>query len=601
MSTTSQTKTTPTNWWRRTFGRPPRPEHDMDAALRSFAAATKRLLGLTPFETQLQAARLLAAGRAVEMRTGDGKTLAVAAAAAALALTGRNVHVATVNSYLARRDFRLFAPVLESLGLSVAHVADEAAPATKLAAYRAQIVYATGYTLGFDFLRDRTRLAAHRSAPLGNDLLRRLAGEAPLPEPAMQLDFVILDEVDSVLLDEACVPLLLGESGSGTNDDEAAIAPAADVAATLRPDIDFIVDRNRNIIILIDSGRAAIDARADYERQASLLRPWRQYIEHALTAAHLLRRDVDYVVGDDRIQLVDPTTGRIFDDRRWPEGLQRALEWKERLPASQPTVGAASITRAGFFRNYRSLSGISGTLVEATRELRSTFGLSVESIAPRLPSQLVERPTRAFSSSDARRKAVAAEANAQLQRGRPVLVGCRTIAESAAMSRVFTEQAIPHRVLDGLQTEAEATIIAAAGQSETGRGGTVTIATNMAGRGTDIMLDDAARRAGGLHVIGVERNDSARIDRQLLGRAGRQGDPGSGRFFVAADDALVADRPEFAAAMRADADAKGETSADYAAQWRQFQRAAETAARRRRTAAEHSRACREAATARLLR
>jgi preprotein translocase subunit SecA len=239
--------------------------------------------------------------------------------------------------------------------------------------------------------------------------------------------------------------------------------------------------------------------------------------------------------------LVDASTGRIFDDRRWPEGLQQAVEHKEGLPFSPPTFGAARITRQRFFTLYRSLTGTSGTLVEAADELRQTYGLRLTVAASNKPSQRVEWTAQYFGDDGERMPAVVAEAADQSRRGRPVLIGCRTIRAADSIAALFAAEGIAHRVLNGRQTEDEAELIAQAG-----RAGSVTVATNLAGRGTDIRLDDSARAAGGLHVIGVERHDSLRIDRQLLGRAGRQGDPGSGRFFVSAADAILQPFPDSA-------------------------------------------------------
>lgn len=289
----------------------------------------------------------------------------------------------------------------------------------------------------------------------------------------------------------------------------------------------------------------AIDRLLPRRHTARLLRPWPSYVEHALTAAWTLARDVDYVVADRKIWLVDASTGRLFDDRRWTEGLQHAVELKEDVPFSPPTSGAARITRQRYFTLYETLTGASGTLAEAADELRRTYRLPLRIVPPRLPSQRVEWPLLCFENDLQRLHAVVAEIAGQQRLGRPVLVGCRTIQASEALAALLHTAAIPHRVLNGRQTADEAQLVAAAGQA-----GAVTVATNLAGRGTDIRLDEAARRAGGLHVLGVERHDSRRVDRQLLGRAGRQGDPGSGRFFVSLDDTLLRPFPSSIARLR---------------------------------------------------
>jgi preprotein translocase subunit SecA len=327
-----------------------------------------------------------------------------------------------------------------------------------------------------------------------------------------------------------------------------------------------------------------MDRRLPAARAARLKRPWRSYVEHALTALWVLQCDVDYIVADRKIWLVDAGTGRIFDDRRWPEGLQQAVECKEGVPFSPPTFGAARITRQRFFTLYQSLTGTSGTLTEAADELRQTYGLRLTTVQPNRPSQRTEWPTQYFADDHDRLNAVVAETKELVHRGRPVLVGCRTIRTADALSATFAAAGLAHRLLNGRQTEDEAQLI-----SQAGTAGAVTIATNLAGRGTDIRLDDAARAAGGLHVVGVERHDSPRVDRQLLGRAGRQGDPGSGRFFIAADDAILQPFPAAANLIREAARGASTRRINPTAEVRGCQTALEAQARlRRRETAMHN-------------
>jgi preprotein translocase subunit SecA len=550
--------------------------------LGRFVAAAQNELGLLAYDVQIQAAAALSAGGAVEMQTGEGKTLVAAAAAAALALAGRTVHVATVNAYLAERDFRLFAPVFERLGLRASRIYAGQSPAEKARAYAQRIVYGTGYEFGFDYLREQLRLIRDRSPGLG-DRYRRFLGSRAVETPIrMTLDCAIIDEMDGVLLDEACVPLVLSEAGGGSNEDPELVAAACRTAQSLRRDEHFVVDPLHRTLTPTAAGLAAIDLAVPAARASRLRRPWRSYVQEALVAAWILDRDVDYLVADGRIWLVDGSTGRVFDDRRWPEGLEQAVEHKEGVEFSAPTFGAARITRQRFFTLYRSLSGTSGTLAEEADELRETYGLGLSIVPPNRPSQRVERPTLYFADDRARTAAVVAEAVGELGRGRPVLVGCRTIQAADGLARAFTAAGVSHRLLSGRQDEDEARIIA-----EAGRSGRLTVATNLAGRGTDIRLDDGKNRAGGLHVIGVERHDSSRVDRQLLGRAGRQGDFGSGRFFVSADDAIL--RPFPAAADRIAALAAGRPAVDLDREVGQCQRALEAQARlRRRETAAHN-------------
>lgn len=526
------------------------------AALALFAAMVHRTIGLAPYDVQLRAAAAMALGRAVEMQTGEGKSLAVACAAAVLALKRRSVHVATVNQYLAERDYALFAPALRALGITVGVLSELRSPDETQRAYASSVVYGTGYAFGFDYLRERLRQLEGTSAKLGESLRRRLSGAAPSLPLQPSLDCAIVDELDSVLLDEAGTPLIL----STPRDCEIEPAPiferARRLAESLKPGVHFSIHPDQRRAALTVFGLQLVAMQLPRDLASGLRRPWTQYIEDALSAA-LLKRDVDYVVADGLIRIVDTSTGRIFDDRRWPEGLQRAVEFTAGVPFSSPTIGAARITRQRYFKLYRHLSGTSGTLVEAGDELQETYGSKITVVAPRLPSRLVRSADRIFRDCASRDREVVAEIDKMRQSGRPVLVGCRTIEVSKRVSRLLDATNVAHALLNGTQSAEEATIVAGAGRS-----GNVLVATNLAGRGTDIRLDDESRTAGGLHVIGVEYHDSARVDRQLLGRAGRQGDPGSGRFFTAADDAIWNTFPKLATRFRDVAESDGEIRAD---------------------------------------
>lgn len=543
--------------------------------LAEFILAAETELGQSPFDVQLVTAAAMADGKAVEMQTGEGKSLATAAAAALLARRRRRVHVATVNHYLAHRDFDRFSPVLVRLGITVGLIHEGQSPAAKRAAYASDVVYGTGYEFGFDYLREQLRRLRGRTPKLGERYRNVGSPEAAPLQPT--LDFMLVDELDSVLLDEACVPLILSEPVADKKDNLAAFARAEEVSLELLERRLAVIEGPTRSVRLMDAAHEVIGRTLPQGEGLRLQRPWRQYVEHALTAAALLQRDADYVVADQKIWLVDAATGRIFPDRRWVEGLQHAVEFKERLPLSQPTQSSARITRQRFFRLYRQLGGTSGTLFEAADEIERSYGTPVCIIGPRLPSQRQEWPTRYFVRHLDRLRAAAAEAVAAVRSGRPVLVGCRTITAAREAAQVFNSLQLTPRLLDGTQPEDEARVVARAGTA-----GTVTIATNIAGRGTDIMLDATARRSGGLHVIGIERHDSARVDRQLLGRAGRQGDPGSGRFFVSADDALLQPYPWTRAAFQRPTDENGELSALPESIVRECQRSHEAEARLRR-------------------
>jgi preprotein translocase subunit SecA len=345
----------------------------------------------------------------------------------------------------------------------------------------------------------------------------------------------------------------------------------------LRSGEHFSIDPLRRQAVLGLPVLRSIADRLPPDVRPRLRRPWPQYVEDGLTALHVLRRDVDYIVADRRIWLVDLTTGRIQPDRRWSEGLQHAIEQREGLPFSAPSIEAGKVTRRRFFRLYTMLGGTSGTLVEAAEELAATYRLKTCVVPPRVPSQFAEWPTLAFADAPSRDRAAVDEAVRVRASGRPVLVGCRTIAAGRAVSQRLTAEGIEHQVLDGTQSVAEAHIVA-----EAGRSGHLLVATNMAGRGTDIRLDPAALRAGGLHVVGLEVQDSARVDRQLLGRAARQGEPGTGRFFLSAHDALWQTDPRLVDLLRRSADPSGTLASEAAGEIARHRRRLELSARRRR-------------------
>lgn len=552
-------------------------------SLGLFAVAAERMLGLVPYDVQFRAAAAMTLGFVAEMQTGEGKTLSVAAAAAALALQNRRVHVATVNQYLADRDYGQFAPVMNALGVSVGVLDDRRSWDEKRRAYACSIVYGTGYAFGFDYLREQLRMLRYRSAKLGERLQRRLSGtdsEAPY-QPA--LDCAIVDELDAVLLDEAGVPLILNEQCATRIDDAEIIAQAAEVARRLESGTHFRIETSPRTLRFTTSGLQFVATAFPHTGAPQLRRPWQQYIEEALTALHFLKRDVDYTIAADRILLVDVPTGRIFEDRRWSEGLHRAVEFREGVPFSAATAGAARITRQRFFRLYHRLTGTSGTLIEARDELEATYGLKLRIVPPRVPSQFTLFPTRTFRDRTARNRAAVAEAMLVRGQGRPVLIGCRSIQVSEEISKLLAAIGIAHQVLNGTQSAEEAQIIRGAGRS-----GNLLVATNLAGRGTDIRLDEAARRAGGLHIVGIEYHESPRVDRQLLGRAGRQGDPGSGRFFLSADDAIWPSGSGIGDHIRKLAGDDDEVHFDLAAEIRRCRQDVETQSRaRRRAVAEH--------------
>jgi preprotein translocase subunit SecA len=514
----------------------PTDELKIEAAA-ALQVAAQRALGITLYDEQLLAGLVMARGAIAEMQTGEGKTYAAALPALIRALSGRSVHVATPNSYLAQRDCNLLRPVFETLGVSIGLLPERTPLNAKRAIYECDVVYGTGYEFGFDYLREQLLSANRRSDGLGERYRSRLRAEfqedaSPLLNRARA--FAIVDEIDSVLIDEACLPLILAAEDAGDQAHSAAYAAAQEAVASLVPGEDFIVDAAARSVKLTRRGAGRIHAGHGQAPGRKLVRSWSDYVEHALHAQCLLRENIDYVVEDRRVRLVDQYTGRIFADRTWSEGLHQAVEVKEGLSPTAEHHTAASITRQRYFRLYGTMCGMTGTARLSAREFQHFYRLPVVSIPLRKPSRREKLPTRYFSNALAKLRAIVREVAQMRAFGRPVLIGSRTIENSLVLADRLREAGIPFRLLNGKQDDDEATIIAASGQAAA-----VTIATNMAGRGTDIKLAPGIADRGGLHLIGIERHDSRRIDDQLSGRVGRQGDPGSFRFFVAGTDELI--------------------------------------------------------------
>ena len=488
--------------------------------------AVRRATGCTLYDVQVAGGLTLVDGHLAEMATGEGKTLTVALPCAMAALAGRQVHVATPTDYLAERDAEELRPVYEMLGLTATLLPDRDHAEDKPAAYEADVVYGPGYEFGFDHLRDHAAQRAWPEPALGSRTLARMRGEvlAPPAEIQPRRELSIIDEIDCVLLDEATTPLVLSAVPEGQVDLRGYRA-AARRAAELVEGEDFRVEGL--------GVELSADVRGETPPAVPLRRPWWQEVRNALVARRVFREGEHYVLNAGEIQLVDGNTGRVFEDRTWQAGLHQAVQLKERVEVTAESVTAARMTRQRFAREYETLTGLTGTAMPAAREFLSLYGLRVVAIPRRTPSQRIDRPTHYTPTAEAKYRAVAVEAAAEQRAGRPVLVGCRTIAESRAVSEELTAAGVSHDLLNGLQDRAEAEIIGQAGTA-----GRVTVATNMAGRGTDIRPDDAALAAGGLHVVAVGRNASQRVDRQLVGRAARQGQPGSSRFVCSAEDAL---------------------------------------------------------------
>ena len=482
--------------------------------------AARRTLGQRPFDQQIVAALALDDGRVVEMQTGEGKTLTAVLPAALNALAGLGVHVLTFNDYLARRDAEWMGPVYAMLGVTVAHVQQGMSPRDRRAAYDADVTYVTAKEAGFDYLRDQLTID-----PAG--LVHR------------PFHFALVDEADSLLIDEATVPLVI----AGSADEQASKAPLlARVVASLSSGLHFDTDEHGRNVDLTDAGIEEVQRRlACGNLHAAGNVALLTEVNCALHARVLLRRDVDYIVRNGRVEVVDEQTGRVVLDRHWPDGLQRALEAKEGLERRADGRILGSITLQRFFRGYTKLSGMTGTAVDAAIELGDTYGLDVVVIPTHRPVVRVDRPDVVFSHREAKERAIVEEVRRAYATGRPVLVGTATVVESERLAERMRAAGVPCAVLNAKNDAEEAAIVARAGEP-----GAVTISTNMAGRGTDIRLgghDEADRERvvalGGLYVIGANRHESRRVDLQLRGRAGRQGDPGESQFFVSLEDDLL--------------------------------------------------------------
>ncbi|MGA7178788.1 MAG: DEAD/DEAH box helicase [Thiobacillaceae bacterium] len=495
--------------------------------------ACRRHLGMSPFSTQRIAAAIMLDNQLAEMATGEGKTLVAALVAASGALAGIPVHVITANDYLVSRDAARLRPVYNALGLSVGAIQQSMDSNWRRAEYARDITYCTAKELVFDYLRDlpvrsqhRTDLAwhaAHFSAAASrqNTLLRGLC-------------MAVIDEADSILIDEARVPLIISELHEHEGKREAA-AGILQLAATLNPDTDFSLDPHALAATLTDAGRAVLESATD-----DLHPVWhnRRHREEnlclALAALHLFQRDRHYLVRDDGVHIIDETTGRVAPGRTWSRGLHQFIELKEQCKVSGETVTRAQITYQRFFPRYLRLCGMSGTLAESRAELSRVYGLNLMRVPLRKPSQRKEFGQRVFLRRAQQWHAVATRVAELARSGRPVLIGTDSVADSESLSAHLSQQGIAHTVLNAHNDKQEADIVALAGHA-----GRITVATNMAGRGTDIPLGPGVEKRGGLHVICCQMNSARRIDRQLKGRCARQGDPGSVETLLSLESPLM--------------------------------------------------------------
>ena len=475
--------------------------------------ADRRVLGLFPYKVQIMGGVIIHGGNIAEMRTGEGKTLTETMPVYLNALTGKGVHVVTVNEYLATRDSKEMGAVYEFLGLTVGLNLNTMSPAEKRAAYNCDITYTTNNELGFDYLRDN--MVVYK--------------EQMVQRP---LHFAVVDEADSVLIDEARTPLII----SGQAEKSTALYTRADYFVKgLKEDDDFTIDLTSKSISLTDEGvdKAERVFRLEnlYDVDNTVLV---HHIDQALRANYIMLHDIDYVVDEGKVKIVDPFTGRIMDGRRYSDGLHQAIEAKENVAIEDESKTMATITFQNYFRMYEKLSGMTGTAKTEEEEFREIYKMNVTVVPTNRPVQRIDQPDQLYPNLKSKFAAVAKEIKRRHLTGQPVLVGTVAVETSEYLSKLLTKEGIPHEVLNAKNHFKEAEIVMQAGQK-----GAVTIATNMAGRGTDIKLGHGVKELGGLCVIGTERHESRRIDNQLRGRAGRQGDPGASQFYLSLEDDLM--------------------------------------------------------------
>jgi len=481
----------------------------------AFAAvreASKRALGMRHFDVQILGGIILHQGKIAEMVTGEGKTLVATLSAYLNALVSK-VHIVTVNDYLAKRDAAWMAPIFEFLGLTVGAIQSEMDSIERLPMYACDIVYGTNNEFGFDYLRDNMKSEAERQVQKVRD-------------------YAIIDEVDSVLVDEARTPLIISGPAEESVDTYYKVER---IVKRLKNEADYKVMEKEHSVILTEQGISHAEellGLGSFYEGKNIDLP--HFIDNALKAHNLYQRDREYIVKDGAIVIVDEFTGRLMSGRRWSDGLHQAVEAKEGLKIKQENQTLATITFQNFFKLYKKLSGMTGTAMTEAKEFAQIYSLDVVAIPTDKPLRRINYPDVIYGTTDEKYEAIIDEIAEVHEKGRPILVGTTSIAKSEILSERLSKIGVKHEVLNAKHHEREAQIVAKAGQ-----GGHITIATNMAGRGTDIVLGESVAKRGGLHIIGTERHEARRIDNQLRGRAGRQGDPGSSRFFLSLEDDLM--------------------------------------------------------------
>jgi preprotein translocase subunit SecA len=501
--------------------------------------AAKRAIGQRQFDVQIVGSIAIHNRCIAELETGEGKTLVATMPAFLNALPAKGVHIVTVNDYLAHRDADWMGPIYRLLGLTVGCIQTGQSDAERRQAYACDITYGTAKELGFDFLRDELK-----KLQLGGDSHRKTFEEVYLGrgghyEAQMPVQrthaYAIVDEADSILIDEARTPLIIGANNQPTQEEAAAYYGADQLAATLVRIKDYKYDPLERKAELTATGRRKVQAVAANPAFVSLtVDGLYEYVERSLRAQIAYLKDRDYVTVDGEVVIVDEFTGRMMPGRQWQDGLHQSIQAKERLEITLETITAARVTVQDFFKRYNKLAGMTGTASSDAAELRRIYKVGVFKVPTNRPGRRVWLSDRVFSNSEERFQAVADQIAEWNKLGVPVLVGTRSIEKSERLSALLEAQGIEHQILNAKNHEIEAQIVAQAGQN-----GRVTVATNMAGRGTDIKLGEGVAELGGLHVIGTERHEARRIDRQLSGRCARQGDPGLAQFFICLDDEII--------------------------------------------------------------
>ncbi len=503
---------------------------DCFAVVREYS---DRLLGLRHYDSQLSGGWIMMNGMIAEMETGEGKTLTATLPACVMALAGVPVHIITVNDYLARRDAEWMSPVYRACGLTVGTITHNMSPVERQGAYGCDVTYCTNKEIVFDYLKDR--LMFNRKPGEIQAAIQRLSQDGQHNRLLLRgLRFAIVDEADSVLIDEARTPLVISGQGDGSYETQV-YNQSVELAERLQPDDDFTHDAEARTVALTDKGRVKLSQLVDgLDAIWSGRRRREELVTQALTALHLFNRDRDYLVRDGRVQIVDEFTGRILSDRTWERGLHQMVEVKEGCTPTVQKDTLARISYQRFFRRYYHLAGMTGTAREVAGELWSVYGLKVVRVNTNKPVQRKTLPCRLYRQRDAKWAEILERIEQVNQTGRPILVGVRSVEAAEHLSRMLSDRKLVHRVLSARQDEDEAEIIGQAGQH-----GQITVATNMAGRGTDIKLANGVDLLGGLHVIATEPHAARRIDRQLFGRCGRQGDPGSCELFASLEDEML--------------------------------------------------------------